>query len=174
MTTWQMRITCCTPNATNTHSQYVLHTAFPLQQWLYERATLLRYTHIAFLVTTDTECVYCAVRVESSNTIHIIFIGNTLPVYFSFFKEMNSFLFKGNRHHHHYHYHHISFMELGQLLTRFGLTYPEVSSKVYHDSLCQLGSSISLPWVIYFEAFYLHVVSSFSCIPVICPKLVLL
>ena len=34
------------------------------------------------------------------------------------------------------------------------------------------GSSISLPWVIYFEAFYLHVVSSFPCIPVICPKLV--
>jgi len=36
-----------------------------------------------------------------------------------------------------------------------------------------LDSSISLPWVIYFEAFYLHVVSSFPCIPVICPKLVL-
>jgi len=59
------------------------------------------------------------------------------------------------------------------LLTLSGLTYPEVSSKVYHDFLCQMGSSISLPWVIYFEAFYLHVVSSFSCIPVICPKLVL-
>ena len=67
----------------------------------------------------------------------------------------------------------ISVMELGHLLARSGLTYPEVSSKVYHDSLCQLGSSISLPWVIYFETFYLHVVSSFSCIPVICPKLVL-
>jgi len=47
----------------------------------------------------------------------------------------------------------ISFMELGHLLTRSGLTYPEVSSKVYHDSFFQLGSSISLPWVI-----YLHVV----------------
>ena len=64
-------------------------------------------------------------------------------------------------------------MQLGHLLTRSGLTYPEVSSKVYHDSFCQLCSSISLPWVIYFEAFYLHVVSSFSCIPVICPKLLL-
>ena len=64
-------------------------------------------------------------------------------------------------------------MELGHLLTRSGLTYPEVSSKVYHDSFCQLDSSVSLPWEIYFEAFYLHVVSSFSCIPVICPKLVL-
>ena len=76
--------------------------------------------------------------------------------------------------HHHHHHHHISFMELGHLLTCSGLTYPEVSSKVYHDSFCQLDSSVSLPWVIYFETFYLHVVSSFSCIPVICPKLVLL
>jgi len=65
-------------------------------------------------------------------------------------------------------------MQLGHLLTRSGLTYPEVSSKVYHDSFCQLDSSVSLRWVIYFEAFYLHVVSRFFCIPVICPKLVLI
>jgi len=76
-----------------------------------------------------------------------------------------------NNHHHH---HHISVMELGHLLTRSGLTYPEVSSKFYHDSFGQSWSSVSLSWVIYFKAFYLHVVSSFSCIPVICPKLVLL
>ena len=74
---------------------------------------------------------------------------------------------------HHHHHHHISFMELGHLLTRSGLTYPEVFSKVYHDSFCPLGSSVSLPWVVCFDAFYLNVVSSFSCIRVICPKLVL-
>ena len=68
----------------------------------------------------------------------------------------------------------ISVMQLGHLLTRSGLTYPEVSSNVCHDSFCQLENSVSLPWVISYEAFYLHVVSSFSCIPVICPKLVLL
>jgi len=72
-----------------------------------------------------------------------------------------------------YHHHHISVMELGHLLTRSGLTYPEVSSKVCHDSFCQLWNSVSLPWVIYYKTFYLHVVSSFSCIPVICLKLVL-
>jgi len=32
-------------------------------------------------------------------------------------------------------------------LTRSGLTYPEVSSKVCHDSFWQLGNSVSLPWV---------------------------
>ena len=57
-----------------------------------------------------------------------------------------------------HHHHHISVMEFGHLLTRSGLTYPEVPSKVYHDSFCHLGSSVSLPWVIYFEAFYLNVV----------------
>ena len=48
-------------------------------------------------------------------------------------------------------------MELGHLLTRSGLTYPEVSSKVCHVSFCQLGNSVSLSWVICYEAFYLHV-----------------
>jgi len=67
----------------------------------------------------------------------------------------------------------MSVVELGHLVTRSGLTYPEVSSKVSHDSFGQSGSSVSLLWVIYYEAFYLHVVSSFTCIPVICPKLVL-
>ena len=50
----------------------------------------------------------------------------------------------------------ISVMGWGHLLTRSGLTYPEVSSKVCHVSFCQLDNSVSLPWVIYYEAFYLH------------------
>ena len=70
-------------------------------------------------------------------------------------------------------HHHISLMELDQSLTRSGPTYQEVSSKVCHDSFCLLGNSVSLLWVIYYEAFYLHIVSSFSYIQVIFPKLVL-
>jgi hypothetical protein len=42
-------------------------------------------------------------------------------------------------------------MELGHLLTRSGLTYPEVSSNVCHDSICQMGNSVSLRWVIYYK-----------------------
>jgi len=87
-------------------------------------------------------------------------------------------LYHHHHHHHHHHHnhhyhHHVYVMELGHLLTRSGLTYPEVSSKVCHDSFCQLRNSVSLPWVIYCEAFYLHVVYIYFCIPVICPKLVL-
>jgi hypothetical protein len=98
-----------------------------------------------------------------------------------FFERLSlKFKFNENRprifvtlHHHHYHHHHISVMELGHLLTRSGLTYPEVSSKVCQDSFCQLGNSVSLPWVIYYKAFYLYAVLSFFCIPVIRIKLVL-
>jgi len=32
-------------------------------------------------------------------------------------------------HHHHHHHHHITVMEMGHLLTRSGLTYPEVFSE---------------------------------------------
>ena len=79
-----------------------------------------------------------------------------------------------HNHHHHHHHHHLSVMELGHLLTRSGLTWPEVSSKVCHDSFCQLGNSVSLLWLICYEvAFCLHVVSSSSCVPVICLELVL-
>jgi hypothetical protein len=42
MTKWRMRIACWIPKATNAHSEYVILIAFPLQQWLHERASLLR------------------------------------------------------------------------------------------------------------------------------------
>ena len=42
--------------------------------------------------------------------------------------------FNTTSHHHHHHHHHISVMELGHLLTRSGLTYPEVSS--FKENLC--------------------------------------
>jgi hypothetical protein len=33
----------------HTHSEYVILIAVPRQQWLRERASTLRYTHIAYL-----------------------------------------------------------------------------------------------------------------------------
>jgi hypothetical protein len=50
MTIWRMRIACWIPKATNSHTPYVILIAFPLQQWLHRRASLLRYTYIACLV----------------------------------------------------------------------------------------------------------------------------
>ena len=50
MTIWRMRIGCWIPKATDTLSEYVTLTVFPLQQWLHERASILRYTYIACLL----------------------------------------------------------------------------------------------------------------------------
>jgi len=47
VTVWRMRFSCCVTKATNT--EYVILNAFPLQQWLHERSSLLRYTHIVLL-----------------------------------------------------------------------------------------------------------------------------
>jgi hypothetical protein len=41
MTTWRIRIACWIPEATNTHQDYVILIVFPLQQWLYKRASML-------------------------------------------------------------------------------------------------------------------------------------
>jgi hypothetical protein len=41
MTMWRMPFSCRTTKATNTHSEYVILIAFPLQQWLHERASML-------------------------------------------------------------------------------------------------------------------------------------
>jgi hypothetical protein len=38
--TRRMRSTCCIHKATNTHSQYVIFIAFPLQQRLHKRITM--------------------------------------------------------------------------------------------------------------------------------------
>jgi hypothetical protein len=53
LTIWRNRIACWIPKATNTHSEYVILIAFSLAQWLHERASMLRYTYIAFLVSTN-------------------------------------------------------------------------------------------------------------------------
>jgi hypothetical protein len=47
MTVWRLRISWWIPKAKNIHIQnFVIIIAFPLQQWLHERASMLRYTYI--------------------------------------------------------------------------------------------------------------------------------
>jgi len=45
-----MRIARWVPTATNTHSEYVILIAFPLRQWLHERAWMLPSTYSAYLI----------------------------------------------------------------------------------------------------------------------------
>jgi len=50
MTIWHMLILCWITKATNTHTGCVILVTFPMQQWLHERASVLRYAYIAWLV----------------------------------------------------------------------------------------------------------------------------
>ena len=43
MTIWRMRFALYVPKTTITHSEHVILIPFPQQQWLHERASLLRY-----------------------------------------------------------------------------------------------------------------------------------
>ena len=45
MTKWRMCIACWIPKATDTYSEYVIFIAFPLQQWLHDRPSMLRHTY---------------------------------------------------------------------------------------------------------------------------------
>jgi len=44
-----MRFACWVTKAKNRHSEYVIVIAFPRQQWLHERPSMLRYTYIICL-----------------------------------------------------------------------------------------------------------------------------
>ena len=52
MEIWRKRIACWIRKRLQTHSEYVILIAFPLQQWLHERASVLRCTCIACVVTS--------------------------------------------------------------------------------------------------------------------------
>jgi hypothetical protein len=138
--------------------------------WLMRSVGFLNLLYCPLLIFTGHNAGI-PVTTLVSNLIHIIYTDSEFHrskhfgIWGQVFKNLHFWYLYKNILHHHHHY-----VELGHLLTRSGLTYPEVSSKVCHDSFCHLGNSVSLPWVIYYGAFYLHVVSSFSYILVICPK----
>ena len=65
MTIWRMRVACWISRVTRANAHAHAHTpehphtrrekyeiliAFPLQQWFRERASMLRYTYVAYLV----------------------------------------------------------------------------------------------------------------------------
>jgi hypothetical protein len=65
MTVWRMRMVCWIPKPTNTHSGYVILTAFQQQQWSHELVQLSRYTFLACRVINEVESVPCAERAVS-------------------------------------------------------------------------------------------------------------
>jgi len=64
MTVWCIHIACWIPKVTNTHSEYVLLFALPLQQWLHEHASLSHYMYIACLVLYNTVLYNTLIRLH--------------------------------------------------------------------------------------------------------------
>jgi hypothetical protein len=58
MAIWRMRTACWITKATKTLSEYVILFAFPLQQWLRERASVVPYTYIASLAVFIYDLFY--------------------------------------------------------------------------------------------------------------------
>ena len=53
MTIWCMRIACWIPKATDKYWEYLIIIAFPLQQWLYDCVSVLRYTYSKLPIWLD-------------------------------------------------------------------------------------------------------------------------
>ena len=88
MTIWRKHISCWIRKAANTHPVCVILIAFPLQQWLYERPSMLRYTYIACPVLSSPRsfAFYNCPLSFSSICSYVICRGPTLKllVYFQF------------------------------------------------------------------------------------------
>jgi hypothetical protein len=77
MTIWRIRIAFWITKVTDTHSEYVILIALPLQQWFQDHASMLRYTHTVSVVSSQSSlsrlpstwmtCHNSAVR--SNNTV---------------------------------------------------------------------------------------------------------
>jgi len=63
LTVWRVNIAWWMPKATNTHSEYVILIAFPQQQRLHERHSVLRYTYIACLVLINNRYLSCKIEI---------------------------------------------------------------------------------------------------------------
>jgi hypothetical protein len=78
---WHMRIACWIVEATDTHLEYATLIAFPLQQWLDERASILYYMYIPCLIVPS--CMPFNVLCVLPLLIPIFFIFMFLPYYFN-------------------------------------------------------------------------------------------
>jgi hypothetical protein len=76
MTTWRMRVACWICNTTHMATpppppREICSTAFPRQQWFPERASVLRYMHIACLVSDAIKGTSSMYAAEKRNTEHV-------------------------------------------------------------------------------------------------------
>ena len=100
VTIWRMGIACLITKATNTHAEYILFIAFPLQKLLKARASLLRYSFNAcrvcefFQLLQENDTIYIYIynavlkRLATPSNFHI-----PLPSILPFLRLFHSWLF---------------------------------------------------------------------------------
>ena len=92
-----IRISRWIPKATNTHSQYALLITVPLQQWLHERVSMLRYTYTAclrfiFSCSSFLLLLLFFFSFAFSSYIYIALCSFHLPCFSSFFRILSPFI----------------------------------------------------------------------------------
>ena len=80
MTIWRLRISRQVAKATNTFSKYVILISFPLQQWLHERAAMLRHAYVACLIFKTA--LFCLVYLPNDTASHPRICPNILVIIF--------------------------------------------------------------------------------------------
>ena len=84
MTIWRISIACWILKAISTRSEYEIHIAFPLQQWLHERASMLRYSAFACLVFVSPKAVRNAgILFHTVWAVCIVLLGEPLVLLLS-------------------------------------------------------------------------------------------
>ena len=76
MTMWHTCITCWIPEATDKHTDCVILIGFPLQQYLHEGASMLRYTYFACFLES-TYLVFFCLRTPASVSWYASMFGHT-------------------------------------------------------------------------------------------------
>ena len=126
----------------------------------YPYATTVAQTHFSVMLCVHCLTCYSVMRYKYLRGVGFVLLKNRLPhkrKLLELSSSSSSYIFHG----------------VGPLVDPFWSHVSRSFFKGLPWFRLPVGECISLPWAIYFEAFYLHAVSSFSCIPVICPKLVL-
>jgi hypothetical protein len=83
----RMYVACRISEAANTLSEYVILIAFPLQQWLHERASLLRFTYTACLAIMFSTIICRLYKLTHSAETHV-----PLPLTVSVSSRVETFL----------------------------------------------------------------------------------
>jgi hypothetical protein len=76
-----MRFACWITKATDAHSEYIILSSFPLQQWLRQRALMLRYTWAYIACRVICPIRWLRIKAETCCSLEYKHCPNTVVIY---------------------------------------------------------------------------------------------